>query len=103
MGWNIFGAYAIVSFIVYMLYMILLEVSDYKPGEFRSIFGFQDELYESIKDKLNIYGIIILEALVTLLTFGASSLMFIMGVVVWVLMLSWKLFCFIFKRGKYEK
>jgi hypothetical protein len=103
MGWNIFGAYAVMSFIVYMLYMLLLEVSDYKPGEFIAIFGFQDELYESIKDKLNIYGIIILEALITILTFGASALMFVTGVGICLFMLSWKLFCFVFKGDKYEK
>ena len=103
MGWNIFGAYVVVSFVVFGFAMMLLQASDYKGDDWKVIFIFQGALYESIKDKLNIYGIIILEVLITLLTFGTSAFMFIAGVVAWLCMLIWKLFCFIFKRGKYEK
>lgn len=102
MDWvSIIGSYGIVSILMFLFSMTILLNEfdcDCAPYGFQCIFIFQYALYDSVKDKLNMLGIIILEALVTLLTFGASVMMFVMGVIVWLFMLSWKLFYFCFKK-----
>ena len=101
MVWSsIIGFYGIVSILTFLFSMTLLNEFDCNcaPYGFPCIFVFQYALYDSVKDKLNMIGIIILETLVTLLTFGASVMMFIVGVIVWLFILSWKLFYFIFKK-----
>ena len=99
MNWlDIFCGYFAFSFLMYMMFMAFLETSDYKHGDWRSMFALQYELYEIMKDKLNIYGIIILEILITILTFGASALVFATGSIVLLSMSIWKLFCFCFKK-----
>ena len=102
MDWvSIIGFYGIVSILMFLFSMTILLNEfdcDCAPYGFQCVFVFQYALYDSVKDKLNMLGIIILEALVTLLTFGASVMMFVMGVIVWLFMLSWKLFYFCFKK-----
>ena len=102
MDWvSIVGAYGVVSILTFLFAMlILLNEFDCNcaPYGFQCLFIFQYALYDSIKDKLNLLGIIILEALVTLLTFGASVMMFIVGIIVLLFILSWKLFYFCFKK-----
>ena len=95
---NILSIYFIVSMLTYMFTVLILDATGYKPGDLKSIFVFQYELYKNFKDKLNIFGIIILEAIATISTFGASVFMFVTGVVVCVFIMIWKLFCFIFKK-----
>ena len=99
MSWfDILGVYAIFSYILFMLTCAFLDASDYKAGDFKSLFSSQYGLYESAKDELNLFGIIILEALVTILTFGASAIMFVFGIVSCIFIQGWKLFYFIFKK-----
>ena len=86
------------SFLMYMMFMAFLETSDYKYGDWRSMFIIQYELYQAMKDELNIFGITILEALTTILTFGASALVFATGAIVLLSMSIWKLFYACFKK-----
>jgi hypothetical protein len=98
---NIVSGYSIVSLLMFLFSMtILLNEFDCNcaPYGFQCLFVFQYALYDSVKDKLNLLGIIILETLVTLLTFGASVMMFIVGVIVWLFIMTWKLFYFCFKK-----
>ena len=98
MIYNILCVYILVSMFALIYSIAPLTQYDYKPGDFKSLFVFQRVVYEMSKDQLNILGIAILEMLTTILTFGASITLFVVGVVVLVFTLSWKLFCFIFKK-----
>ena len=97
MTWfDILGIYTLVSFILLIFTAGVLDNDD--AVSFKALFVYQYKLYEDIKDKLNVFGIIILEALATILTFGASLMMFVIGVIVLLLILIWKLFYFCFKK-----
>lgn len=99
MDWvSIIGFYALVSVLMFLFATTILSNEFDCVYGFQCIFIFQYALYDSVKDKLNLLGIIILEALVTLLTFGASAMMFVVGVIIWLFILIWKLFYFCFKK-----
>lgn len=99
---DVLGAYFAISFIATIFVSIDLDGSDYNFFSLESIFVFQYELYHSLKDKLNVFGIIILEIIVTILTFGISTILAVMigtsGIFVLTFKLAWKLFYLIFKK-----
>lgn len=102
MNWiNALGAYMTFSFIILLFTSITIDAYGYKLFSWKTIFIFQYELYECIKDELNMFGVIILELIVTILTFGTNIMLFIIAVIGWIFTLLWKLFYLIFKkRGK---
>lgn len=102
MNWiNALGAYIFLSFGIFLFTSIAIDSYGYKLFSLKTIFIFQYELYECIKDKLNMFGVIILELIVTIFTFGTSIMLFIIAVIDWIFTLLWKFFYLIFKkRGK---
>ena len=96
---DILGFYLVISFLLLIFSIGLLDsYYIYIPLSWKVIFVFQYKIYKNIKDKLNIFGIIILEAIATILTLGASLLLFITSVIIWMFVLIWKLFYFVFKK-----
>ena len=97
--WDIiFPLYSIISVFMLMFYIPLLNPYDYEVYSWKNIFAFQYALYRHMKDKLNIFGIAILETIITILTFGATAAYIVTIITVGILVLIWKLFCFIFKK-----
>ena len=90
--------YTVVSFLVFIMSAIPLQENDYEVTSPKALFVYQRELYKYMRDKFNIFGIVILETIVTALTLGASTIHFITLVITWIFILVWKLFCFAFKK-----
>lgn len=95
---SILSIYYIISIFMFLFSMIPLGIYNDKFYSWKNIFVFQRWLYDNMKDRLNMLGIIILEIIVTVLTFGASVTLFVTTVIVSVLVLCWKLYCFVFKK-----
>ena len=102
MNWiNALGVYIFLSFSIFLFTSIAIDSYGYKLFSLKTIFVFQYKLYECIKDELNMFGIIILELIVTILTFGASIMLFIIAGVALIFESLWRLLYLIFKkRGK---
>lgn len=102
MNWiDVLCAYIAFSVIILFITAPILDTYGYKLFSWKTIFIFQCELYEDVKDELNIFGILILELITTILTLGTSLMLFIISIVAWIFKLLWKLFYLIFrKRGK---
>lgn len=99
MDWLIIlSVYLIISVFATIFSLALLDESEIKHYPLKTIFVFQDKLYNYAKYELNIFGIIILEIIITVLTLGASIMMLVTLVTIWVFMLIWKAFCFVFKK-----
>ena len=99
MNWlNILGTYLIISVLVFLFSAIPVSINKCEPFSWKAIFIFQYALYTYMKDELNLLGIVILETIVTILTFGSSVILAIMIAITWILLSSWKLFYFIFKK-----
>lgn len=99
---DIIGTYIIINIIILSITLPKLYFDDSKFSTFKTISIFQWTLYEDIKDKLNIFGIIILEIIITMLTLGTSLTLLIGIIVIKMLSLFWKIFCFVFKKKKGE-
>lgn len=97
---GILGVYMIVNVIItYIIPLILDSTMDDKEKSFlRYIFIYQYCTYKSSKDSINTLGIIILEIIVTLCTFGSSILIFIGLSIVEIFLAIGKLFYLIFKK-----
>ena len=98
MEWcDILYIYSLVSILLFIFSVTPLSKDDYESFSWKAIFVFQYELYKHMKDKLNMLGIVILETIITILTFGSSIIMFIIILITCTFMLSLELFCFVFK------
>lgn len=97
---NIFGIYGFINLIITYIVPFILDVGmdDEKKSFWRYIFIYQYCTYKSSKDSINILGIIILEIIVTLCTFGSSVLIFIGMSILEVFLGICSLFCLIFKK-----
>lgn len=97
---NIFGTYCFINLIItYMVRPALdANMDDEEKSFWRYVFIYQYCTYKSSKDSINTLGIIILEIIVTLCTFGSSVLIFIGLSVVEVFLAICSLFCLIFKK-----
>ena len=89
--------YFLISVFIFLFLSGAASFSDH-PFSLRSIFIFQCWVYEHTKDDFNILGIIIMETVITVLTFGASVLMASMLAIMFAILQLWRLFCFIFKK-----
>ena len=92
-------------FTVYFLMSVLLFIASapswdlfHSQFSLKFIFIYQYLVYKHTKDDFNILGIIIMEAIVTALTFGASMLIMLMLAIIFVIMQLWYLFRFLFKK-----
>ena len=97
---NIFGIYSFINLIITYIVPLILDASmdDKEKSFLRYIFIYQYCTYKSSKDSINTLGIIILEIIVTLCTFGSSILIFIGLSIVEVFLAICNLFCLIFKK-----
>lgn len=97
---NIFGIYCFLNFLVLYLITPILDVNmdDKEKSFWKYVFICQYCTYKFSRDSINIFGIIILEIIVTLCTFITSVLIFVgMGILETLLSIC-KLFCWIFKK-----
>lgn len=94
----LFSIYLIFSLFVLIFSLAFLDEDRIKYYPLKTIFVFQDKLYQHMKYDLNIFGIIILETIVTALTLGASIITSIAFAIMWMSALIWKLFCFMFRK-----
>lgn len=95
---SILSIYLIISIFAFLFSMVPLDIYNDKFYSWKNMFVFQRWLYDNMKDRLNLLGIIILEIIVTILTFGASVTLFACTTMVCVLLLCWKLYCLVFKK-----
>lgn len=99
MEWvDILCIYLLVSMLVFIFSAAPLSKNDYEVYSLKAIFVFQYEAYKHMKDELNMLGIVILETIITVLTFGSSIIMFITFLIIGTLMLIWEIFCFVFQK-----
>ena len=97
---NIFGIYGFISLIITYIVPLMLDadMDNEEKSFWRYIFIYQYCTYKSAKDSINTLGIIILEIIVTLCTFGSSVLIFIGMSILEAFLAICYLFCLIFKK-----
>lgn len=97
---NIFGIYCFINLIITYTVPLVLDANmdDKEKSFWRYVFVYQYCTYKSSKDSINTLGIIILEIIVTLCTFGSSVLIFITLSVIEAFLAICNLFCLIFKK-----
>ncbi len=97
---DIFGFYCFINFIITYIVPIMLDadMNDEEKSFWRYVFIYQYGTYKYSKDSINTLGIIILEIIVTLCTFGSSVLIFIGLSILEIFLAMCALFCLIFKK-----
>ena len=97
---NIFGIYFFLNLLILYLVAPVLDanMNEDEKSFWKYIFIYQYAVYKSSINEINTPGIIILEIIVTLCTFGSSILIFIGMSILGIFLAICELFCLIFKK-----
>lgn len=96
---NIFSYYCVINlFILYLVPVLDAKMEDEEKSFWRYIFIYQYFIYKSSINEINMLGIIILEIIVTVCTFGSSVLIFIGMSILEIFLAICNLFCLVFKK-----
>ena len=94
---DILELYFLISIVLFVVTLSLCLSCDVGIS-FLSTYIYQYELYKRLKYEMNVVGIVILETFVTIITFANSVMMLAMWITYRILLLIWKLYCWIFKK-----
>ena len=94
---DILVLYFLISIVLFVVTLSLCLSCDVGIS-FLSTYIYQYELYKRLKYEMNVVGIVILETSVTVITFANSVMMFAVWIICRILLLIWKLYCWIFKK-----
>lgn len=94
---DILALYFLISIVLFVVTLSLCLSCDVGIS-FLSTYIYQYELYKRLKYEMNVVGIVILETFVTIITFANSVMMLAMWITYRILLLIWKLYCWIFKK-----
>jgi hypothetical protein len=94
---DILALYFLISIVLFVVTLSLCLSCDVGLS-FLSTYIYQYELYNRLKYEMNVVGIVILETFVTIITFANSVMMLAMWIIYRILLLIWKLYCWIFKK-----